>query len=385
TNPDVYKAIVEGGANFNYVIFGVEDDTDHNPTDKFQIIIDSIEVYNKDPLEVTYGLYHSESDASSKTAVIPYTSKSDVLLKFDSAYDPDCGSVTTKKIDVKDEFKSFENGETVTPIGAVDLSISGSVLNKNCCDFGLASILGNNNELGIEGDFNACGDVFIDFDGDCDPTTLPITSATINGDKNEATFTLTVAELSSVNSTSRICMEVNGTTPINGGPYTAKFTADVAAGGSYPSGEQELCTSEVSRSGSSARVTFAITEAGVYRNYVRITNPSNLDGKVYMTVIADDGTSVAIELGNVSGITSSVLNKGASTKLIDVNDIYKAAQTKSPGFSHGDGNLRIDFSGEFGTNDRIIDGDTLGPESRTAIIVNAFGISRDGNSVFMLP
>ena len=107
-------------------------------------------------------------------------------------------------------------------------------------------------------------------------------------------------------------------------------------------------------SGSTDRLDFALTPNGAFQQLARITNPSTTAGDVTVTVINDDGEQVSFDLGDIAGVDSNTLDARASTKLININDIYAAAQAADPAFAlaatgpDSKNKLRIVVRGEFG-------------------------------------
>jgi hypothetical protein len=141
-------------------------------------------------------------------------------------------------------------------------------------------------------------------------------------------------------------------------------------------------------SGSTDRMDFALTPGGIFKNYVRITNPSGTTGNVVLQVWADDGSTASFNLSDIAGQSTNSLAAYASTTLITVEDVYAAAQAANAAFAVGSGGkLRIQVRGEFG--DDAVDGNTPTATSATqrltdGIVIQGLTTSRDNNAFFMM-
>ena len=83
-----------------------------------------------------------------------------------------------------------------------------------------------------------------------------------------------------------------------------------------------------------------------------MSNLSTITGDVSFSLTNDSGTTVNnVTLGSISGQSSSSLAGGNSTSMIDVADLYAAAQDLVATFDVGTGKLRVTVSGNFGTMD----------------------------------
>ena len=124
--------------------------------------------------------------------------------------------------------------------------------------------------------------------------------------------------------------------------------------------------STLAKNSDSTDLDFLLTPDGVFRNYVRLTNTSHVPGdNLRVTLINDAGDSVSFDLSDVvdeaGDSVSDELAAGASTPLININELYKAAQAVERGDDadddpipmftvEGDGmgdKLRAQFEGSF--------------------------------------
>lgn len=136
--------------------------------------------------------------------------------------------------------------------------------------------------------------------------------------------------------------------------------------------------SSLEKNGSQARLNFALTPNGAYPSFIRITNPSGIAGTVYVTLTNNDGTSsTPIDISAIAGVASSDLAAGASTALLNINDVYDAVVAANPTFTNvttdAGNKLFVEVEAEFGTT-----GATSG------VVVSAFTVSKDGNTFAMM-
>jgi len=86
---------------------------------------------------------------------------------------------------------------------------------------------------------------------------------------------------------------------------------------------------------------------------VRITNPSNIDGRVFLELINDDGVSESFNLDDVTvgGVVQPAsIVAGASTRLIPVSAIVEASGLVK--VSDARNKFRLVVDGEFGETDK---------------------------------
>jgi hypothetical protein len=145
------------------------------------------------------------------------------------------------------------------------------------------------------------------------------------------------------------------------------------------------------RNGSSARLNFALTPGGNFPMFIRVTNPSAIAGPVTLTLTNDDGTtSTAIPITAIAGGPAGDLAAGASTALLDINDVMDAVQAADATFALGASNkLRVNVVAEFGANASITGGGTGSASvtqntGETGVILSAFSVSSDGTTFNML-
>ena len=188
-----------------------------------------------------------------------------------------------------------------------------------------------------------------------------------------ATWSLTGANAATIEALAangtEIYMVTDGVTAIQAGASTVTFTVNYtdATHTDLVVGPTAMAT--LAKNGSTDRVEFALTPNGAYTNYIRITNPSAAAGDVTITVTDDAGTGETINLSDISGISSNSISAGASTGLININDIAAATSTIVL-----TGKLRMQVDAEFGATSTTLD------VGGTGVYVTALTVSTDGTT-----
>ena len=383
--------LAQGGAGSSFVIFNFIAGLDTQITDDGTLTIDAatgIRVFNKNSVQITYGHYKFPYDAQNQSNQL--TTASGTLIRFVNGIQWTKDDVTTEKIDVTIGSKNFESPAIpdTTVIGDINMSLAAEVLKADGTQVVIGDLI-SGSELTVEGDFSACRNpadgsytgaalnrVFIDSDGNgtnCDTESLPAFS--LSG--TEAIFD-TGADLTHFADPSVICMKVNGVTPIAEGIYEGAYSAQPGATLTVEDIDfGEL--SELEKNGTTDRITFMVNKDSSYQTYIRITNPSNIDGNVFLTLTNDSGNTVTFGLGNVTDVTGAAipdsLSAGASTALIPVSSLFSAAQSANPGFNVVGNSrmLRLDVEAEFG-------GTGLGQ----GVVVNGVSSNTDGTGFTMI-
>lgn len=377
----VTGVLASGGAGESFAIFSITDTSNaYASTASVNIVLDTDGITvmsNSTDVTMSYGLYETAGNAVNQTSAL--ASDSEKVVIWGAALDITKGTVTPDDIDVTTSSTAFDAGGTdsdtaTTEIGAVKIDVDGTTLWTDGTTAALSDIVTAASKLVVSGDFTACQDltggapdgtytaanVYIDNNGGCD--NADVAADDLSG--TAATFTIGTSALSTAQT---ICITTNGVSEISEGSYTGTY--DLTASATSSAADQSIGTlSTLAKNGSSARLTFALTPNGAYKNYMRITNPSTVSGAVYITVTNDSGDSVDIELGDISGQTST-LATGASTSLIDINAVYDAAVAADATFDATGSKLRIDIDAEFGATN-----------TTTGVVVNAVTVSKDGNS-----
>ena len=227
--------------------------------------------------------------------------------------------------------------------------------------------------LGTNADSNtATADgVFLDFVGADNAWAVGEEADTLTA--TTATWSLTGANAATIEALAangtEIYMVTDGVTAIQAGASTVTFTVNYtdATHTDLTVGPTAMAT--LAKNGSTDRVEFALTPNGAYTNYIRITNPSAAAGDVTITVTDDAGTGQTINLSDISGISSNSISAGASTGLININDIAAATSTIVL-----TGKLRLQVDAEFGATSTTLD------VGGTGVYVTALTVSTDGTT-----
>jgi hypothetical protein len=201
----------------------------------------------------------------------------------------------------------------------------------------------------LEGNFTAIEAVEFAADDACDQT--PAESVTVTQAIRDAGS----IELDLNNDTvasdglfdGKVCVTVDGETVIEESDYTVTWTGTANTGYVDKTVTGEL--SSLSRNGSRAEINMLLDPNSDFRNFVRITNPSSIDGRVFLELINDDGVSESFNLNDivVNGTAQPAsIAGGASTRLIPMSAIVNAAGVAT--VSSARNKFRLVVDGEFG-------------------------------------
>ncbi len=159
-------------------------------------------------------------------------------------------------------------------------------------------------------------------------------------------------------------------------PLTATVATTAAAATVFSTANVDGTVNLLSlaRNGSSARLNFALTPGGNFPMFLRVTNPSAVAGPVTLTLTNDDGvTSTAIDISAIEGAPAGELAAGASTALLNIDDVMAAVQAADATFALGASNkLRVDVVAEFGSNASI----TQAASTSTSTVAGSAAIAK---------
>ncbi len=175
-----------------------------------------------------------------------------------------------------------------------------------------------------------------------------------------------------------LSVPTNNTVEIAETTLVGKTTAVSQATATYSaaSATGEVTLSALTRNGSSARLTFALTPNGKFPMFVRFTNPSSIAGNVQFWLTNDAGVkSDTLGISVIEGVDSDSLAAGSSTGLLNINDVMAAVQANDTDFALATGSdkLRLNASANFG-----------GDGASSGLVVGAFSISTDGTTFNMM-
>lgn len=387
TNGNATFSISQGGlAGDTFVTVEVSaNGGDVLATDDFQFLPqdgDEIEATDKSTRSLSFVLYETAVDAVNETNAL--VSKSGNWITWDVGYAVSCGTTNTARIDVVTPTQ-FIGAVTANDVATVTVDDVASVFTPAGVEVAIATdYFTVGAPIVIAGDINA-------FDTAADDVTLAGQDAEAIPADGEALFAVAAAaaagDVTLPLSGALFSVDADGD-EINPSSYTFSITDDGDA--TFDVGTVTVDCGSLLYSGSTDRLDFALTPNGAFTQFARITNPSSTAGDVTVTVYNDDGESVSFDLGDVTGVDSNNLAAEASTKLININDIYAAAQAADPAFAlaatgpDSKNKLRVEVRGEFGDDAQESDGagETLTGRTSDGIYIQGLTVARDNNAFF---
>lgn len=349
-------------------------------TDRFEFAPqdgDEIVATSTNTRSINYDLYETAVDAVQQTNVL--VPKSGQWITWGPGYELTCETANPDRIDVVNP-EQFVGGGLSTDV---------SKLNLEAIDV----FADDGTKVTIEDNYFGAG-ATVELAGSTAAfeTAAGITLSSVGADaapaNGTALWTATSDPASEFNGV--FAVTADGSTAMAPSSYIISVTDAGAA--TYDVGTQDVSCDSLQFSGSTDRLDFALTPDGAFTQFARITNPSNVTGDVTVTVYNDAGDDVTFPLGDIAGVASSLEAHG-STKLININDIYTAAQNFDQSFKiteiNGTGQkrdkLRVEVRGEFG-DDALEDtsgtGNRLVERRADGIYIQGLTVAKDGNAFF---
>ena len=405
--------LVQGGAGESFAIFqftsnGTTTDGDQSDNDDstsgdislsqdadIVVDVDGVTLINQSDVTATYALYETGTAAQNQDSTLS-SAAAQVAYRFSTALSIQAGSTnnatlvallsppaqtngTVDEIDVTQESKYFEDAtdEQVSPFGiaAISLVTPTPLTASSVAVPQLDTIIDDSNVTAVvSGDFSSASGLT----NDGDATNFTTASTLLNTD-GDAEFVVADTE-SSTNYTGSLVVyeflyQTDGTTVIPETTFALTLGLAAQTGYTLASSVGPVEMDKFEKNGSTSETNLQLDPAGAFKNFVRLTNPSGIDGRVFLTVINDDGDSVAINLDDISvqgTAQPASLLAGASTRLIPMSAVIAAAQAQDSTFGIVDSarnKFRIIADGEFGdTADRTainIDNITLATDNST--------------------
>lgn len=401
SNASTVVSIAFGGLDDeNFVIFhitagpGATDDI--APADHILLNIDDLNVLNQSAVTIQYQQFDSSDalGAQANDASLVLASATNTLLDFPSnALLLTCTPAPFEAIDVLTGSILFDGS-----IGTVNEVVPGSVqVTVNTVLLGIDSVpLPDADEIIASAGMSITG-LATGISGvtDTAPPTYTLTGG-VWGSTN--------GPLSAYSALIPVDAVASGTGPLNTSTVGISVVNAIAQPGySNASINNTTCTlGGLIKNGSQDRVMFLLTprtsNPNAFKNFVRITNPSGTTGDVQLILTDDDGVSASFALGDISGIPSNTLNAGASTKLINIDDLAAAASIANSSIDVSE-KLRLDVFGEFGARafnsslfNQVSPGLGLsgslhgldGISGKDGINVQSFSMDRNNDSFFMM-
>jgi hypothetical protein len=358
----VAATISAGGTGQSFVIFQAGAATSGNSAAAVELTLTDLTAATQADITIGYKLYSSQPDAVANnantvaTGSYPYAKFANGLV-FAATAD---GATASKQIDVTKASKLFTTGSpstTSAAFGGLTLSVLANTYGSDLSvtTLSLEDMVGTTAVLTVSGSFNAAVAAGVG-------TTLAGLAATsLDDGKTAVTFALGTTPAAFT--AGQLVYVATGTTAIAPSLFNAKLT--LGTGALVTTAPADVTSmANLAKTGATANVDLALKPGGVFSNYVRISNKSAIAGNVYITAINDAGASATFNLGEVAGQTSTVLNAGASTTQMTIQDIFNAAAAKGLALS-ADGKLRLVVDAEITTG---------------YLDVQTYTVSKDGNS-----
>lgn len=342
-----------------------------------------ISATNKNTRNISYTLFETAVDAVNGTN--PLVSKSGQWITWVTGYSVACSAGTPDRIDVVTPSQFLVNGDASTEtLATASIGVTSGVYPTGVAP--TAVTVDDYFTAGSTAVVEGNTDAFFANGGAITLNALTPTPAVAAGD-NEATFVATV-DGTDFNGPLNVTDDTGANeTDMVPSSYTLSVTGP---GTTFDVGTVTVDCGSLQYSGSTDRLDFALTPNGAFSQFVRITNPSQTDGDVTVTVYNDAGDSVTFPMGDIANVSSTLEAEG-STKLINVNDVYAAAQAADATFAlaatgaDSRNKLRIEVRGEFGddaTEDSTAAADRLVERRVDGIYIQGLTVSRDNNAFF---
>ena len=372
------------------------------------------DISGKEDVSFTYSLHENAGDAVNDQD--PLNTQSGKLIEFKAATAMSGKAAgNAKLIDVASSGLLFEGSGKVTTIMEISLkTVPGAI---NPVEDGAAPTFDNIAEsvdFTVSGNFGAinlgdedadpvvpaAGKVWLDKSEDCiidTPAVVADLDATpqieavpaVTGGSNLGLLEITGRGQVSAEvelpregftfadyATAYLCMEVDTKTEIPEGGYTGKLEMTANTGFDPHPDVSGIKGNVLEKNADSAEVHFLLTPDGVFTNYVRLSNVSSVPvDNLEVTLYNDAGDSQKFDLSDIEGI-SNELAPNASTKLININELYAAAQAAE---LEGDEEM-FTVTGE-GMGDKMrarVDGSF----EEGSIVIQALSVSTDNSTFF---
>jgi hypothetical protein len=368
-------ARASGGMNTGSVIISLNADSTVAVDAAWELDGMTYTLNGRATVSFTYRLFESATDAISGGDNALSTQSANLVM-FSDATSMAGAASASPQIDVATSSVKYETGSSTTHIMKINIkNTAGNQLEAipGGMDLVLNDVV-NTITLTATGNFTAvaaavedgpAGKVWLDADDTCTPShaavvdddTTPDVDETFAGRSDnlglaeineaglEAVVTLTNAENDNDDqgdptgvfgaiADAYLCMQTNGVSVIPEITYSGVLS--MTAEGDYEAIDDVLFTgSKIEKNSEIEVLNFLLTPNGVFRNMVRLTNTSNVQGSNLMvTLINDAGDQVSFSLSDAG--VSDELAPRASTPLININALYEAAQAVDRGMDADD-------------------------------------------------
>jgi len=321
-------------------------------------------VESAESVSLTYTLYETAVDAAANDGN-DLATEAGIIAGFQSALVAIAGPVdNAKKIDVTEESLLFEDNSgtpntEVSPFGELIISLAdadsdASGVQTFVRDETGAVITALNELLDpanttavVSGDFSSA--VSLANDG------TQIAIADLLNDDGDAVFEVSAADLAGSAKSYTFQYQTDGETAIPEAQFQVTANLDSMSGFTLPESIGPVNLNQFEKNGSTTTENMTLDPNGAFKNFVRISNTSGVEGRVFVTIINDDGESESFALSDVtvgSAAQPATLTAQASTRLIPMSAFVAAAQAQNPDFGTAESSrnkFRLVIDGEFPT------------------------------------
>lgn len=360
-----------GGGGSSYVIFQLSVTGGSSITGSNTVTFkpSGINYTSESTVSLSYALYIDVTQAQGQTSALYGPVTGNYLRFVEALVEAATPPATQNYIDVANDNKLFSTaatgGQTTDKALFGDMYItvnSDTIANGANTPVAIGDMVAATSLLTVTGDFAATfttagapdtNNVWIDDTDDCYTKNIP--SAAYSPVTVTSTYAVWNIGQNTIPTSYFFCMQVNKSTAITPGTYTAVYSPKTT-GNNWSFSTVTLGTiGTLQLNGSSAYANLLLAPGGAYKAWLRVTNTSNLGGAVSFQCWNDDGASATFPLNGISGQTSGALNAYSSTSLITMEDIYDAANVASGGSfslaSASKNKMRCKVSGNFPTID----------------------------------
>ncbi len=376
-------------------VFSIPEASGVTATDTFTLNSPVLKLDSAASVDLTYRLYDDVSSAEgfSNNNIFGGTVKKTYLKFSPVLQDGKPGAPSVSTIDVAAGSATLEGTNQIAALCELDVSFdtdpkfdnSGSLTAAATAAGGPTVILSSatdGSQLVVTGDFSAAKDangeldaekVFLSTTSLCS-TVMTTAPATVADDFQTATFNFN-NNAPGGGSSVFVCYQPDQTTPLVemtgvDGTLTAQYRPGAAP--DYNVGNIDATCGGLKKGGSSASIPMILNPTSAYGQFIRVTNPSNTDGKVRITAYNDKGEKgpnvfeFDLPAGNSTGLFTSqtILDKTGVTFLDAVNDNITPANV-IPSKAN---KVRLVVDAEFGSTG-----------TSTGVQVRTYATTQDGN------
>ena len=359
-------SVVAGGQNESFVIFEftASDGTPFSIGQNGTVTVDigksgasGVNVTGTGDVVAEYRLFETGTAASNDGEEL--ASASQTYIEFEQALSLEAGEASEEAIDVVTNGQEFtdDNAPTGNTLQSNIARIQGELATVNWTDgqdVEYTDVLSDaDHVLTISGNYGAVPETNtgspdpaeVGFD---DPQNGTIDIAADALTDTEARFNFDLTTLPSPTFDRFVVMNVTGEDRIPQQTLTATLEPGDPANATTDTFNLGAVAT-LQPNGSQASTNLNLDPNGNFRNFIRVTNRSNVRGSTFITLYNDDGESVSMILGEIPGARTT-LDGGASSPVLSVQDVFTTAQELNPDFglaSESRNKFRITVQGNY--------------------------------------